>query len=100
MLGASWIVGEWLRSCVFTGYAWALLSLLLVGPFDRPGAAAALPLAGTYAFLGIIVALSALTLAALLARRWVSGGASIAAIVAAMLPPALPSKPGTLPFTL
>ena len=35
-LGAGWIVGEWLRSWVFTGYAWGPLSLMLVGPFRPP----------------------------------------------------------------
>lgn len=100
MLGACWILGEWLRSWVFTGYAWAPLSLMLVGPFESPGAALALPFAGTYALSGIAVALVGFTLAALLARRWIAAGTVVAAIIAGMVLPAPPSRPGTLPFTL
>ena len=99
-LGAGWIVGEWLRSWVFTGYAWAPLSLMLLGPFDRPGAALALPFAGTYALSGVLMTVAALTLAALAARHWVSAGAIAVAIIAAMIWPAPAQRPGSLPFTL
>ena len=100
MLGAGWILGEWLRSWVFTGYAWAPLSLVLVGPFARPGAALALPLTGTYALSGLLVALAALLLAALVARRWLTGGLLAVAVTAAMLWPAAAEERGTLAFTL
>ena len=99
-LGAGWIVGEWLRSWIFTGYAWAPLSLMLIGPFDRPGAALALPLAGTYALSGILVAVAALLLAALTARRWIPAAAIAVTMTAAMVWPAPAERRGTLPFTL
>lgn len=99
-LGAGWIVGEWLRSWVFTGYAWAPLSLMLVGPFERPGAALALPLAGTYALSGILLMLVTLALAAALARRWLLAAIPAGALAAAMLWPAPASVEGSLPFTL
>lgn len=98
--GASWIVGEWLRSWVFTGYAWAPLSLALIGPFDRPGAALVLPLLGTYALSGVLVTLAVLMLAALAAGRWVRAAALAAPVTAAMLWPAGAARQGTLPFTL
>ena len=99
-LGAGWILGEWLRSWVCTGYAWAPLSLMLLGPFDRPGAAMLLPTAGTYALSGVLVTLAALLLAALAARRWVPAAAIAIAVTAAMLWPASAGRQGTLPFTL
>lgn len=99
-LGAGWILGEWLRSWVFTGYAWAPLSLMLVGPYDRPGAALLLPLLGTYALSGVLLTLAALLAGAVLARRWAVAGAATAAIVLAMLWPAPASKAGELPFTI
>ena len=100
MLGAGWILGEWLRSWVFTGYAWAPLSLMLVGPLERPGAAMALPFAGTYALSGILVAGVAFAMSALVARRWVAGVIPLIVLVVAMLWPAPPQRSGTLPFTL
>ncbi len=101
LLGATWIVGEWLRSWVFTGYAWAPLSLLLVGPHDRPGAALALPWAGTYALSGLLVAGLTLILAGLLSRRWIAGALPLSLFAAAMLWPAgARDEPGPLPFTL
>ena len=99
-LGAGWILGEWLRSWVFTGYAWAPLSLMLLGPFERPGAAMALPLAGTYALSGVLVMFAALLLAAVRARRWLLAAAMAIAVCAAMLWPAPAPRQGTLPFTL
>ncbi len=100
MLGASWIVGEWLRSWVFTGYAWAPLSLILLGPSDRAGAALALPLTGTYALSGLLVLLATLLLALAVRRRWLPAGALAAALTAAMLWPSASPAAGTLPFTL
>ncbi|HEU4820958.1 MAG TPA: apolipoprotein N-acyltransferase [Qipengyuania sp.] len=100
LIGAAWILGEWLRSWVFTGYAWAPLSLALLGPDDRAGAALALPITGTYALSGLLVALATLLLALILRKRWVPLGALAALLLAAMLWPAGAPRSGTLPFTL
>jgi apolipoprotein N-acyltransferase len=100
LIGATWILGEWLRSWVFTGYAWAPLSLMLLGPSDRPGAAMVLPVMGTYALSGVLIAAAGLLLAALLYRRWVFAAAIVAAFAAAMLWPAPGERAGRLPFTL
>lgn len=52
-----WIVSEWLRSWVFTGFAWNPLGALALGTFARPGLAAILPYTGTYALSGIVALL-------------------------------------------
>jgi apolipoprotein N-acyltransferase len=55
VLAAAWIVTEWLRSWVFTGYPWPPLGLMLLGGWDSPGFARALPVTGTYALSGIVI---------------------------------------------
>ncbi|GMM92066.1 apolipoprotein N-acyltransferase [Qipengyuania sp. MTN3-11] len=99
-LGAAWIAAEWVRSWLFTGYAWGPLSLMLLGPFDRPGAARLLPLAGTYALSGLAVVLASLLLWAALRRRWLPLAGLAALITAAMYWPAGAPEEGTLRFTL
>ena len=69
-LGGSWILGEWLRSWVFTGYSWGPFSLALMGPWDRPGFGALLPFAGTYALSGMAVCAAALLAMLVVAKRW------------------------------
>ncbi|WP_408641129.1 apolipoprotein N-acyltransferase [Flavisphingomonas formosensis] len=65
VFGAGWIVTEWLRATMFTGFAWNPLGVtLLLLP-----AAGLTKLVGTYG-LGAIVILAAATLAALLRRSW------------------------------
>ena len=63
-LAASWIVAEWLRGWVLTGFPWNPLGAVLLGPFDAVGAARLLPWLGTYALSG---------LAALFAGLWYAG---------------------------
>lgn len=60
-----WIVTEWLRSWVFTGFAWNPLGLLLLGPFDRTGAALLARVFGTYGLSGLAVMLAGSWLIAL-----------------------------------
>ncbi len=52
VFAAAWIVTEWLRSWVFTGYPWPPLGLILLGGWENPGLARALPWLGTYALSG------------------------------------------------
>lgn len=100
VIGAAWIFGEWLRSWVFTGYAWAPLSLILLGPSDRAGAAAALPLTGTYALSGMLVGLVTFSLALARTGRRLPAATLVAALTAAMLWPGAEQRSGALPFTL
>ncbi|MEO1220305.1 MAG: apolipoprotein N-acyltransferase [Pseudomonadota bacterium] len=59
VLAAAWIVTEWLRSWVFTGYPWPPLGLILLGGWDSPGLAAVLPYIGTYGLSGATVFVAA-----------------------------------------
>ena len=65
LFASLWIVTEWLRSWVFTGYPWPPLGLALLGGWDAPGIARYLPWLGTYALSGLAVYVSALGLWAL-----------------------------------
>ncbi|MGN3974385.1 apolipoprotein N-acyltransferase [Tsuneonella sp. SYSU-LHT278] len=98
--GGAWAVAEWLRSWVFTGYAWDPLGLVFLGPFDRPGLAALLPWLGTYALSGL-VALVAGGLAVLgAARAWARIAAVFTLLAVGMYLPGPASPEGTLEFTL
>jgi len=108
---ACWIVAEWLRAWIFTGFAWNPLGVVTLGGFARPGLARIAPWLGTYALSGLVVLLAGLWLWAF--REWRSGnpgnrrGHSAMIAAAAALPPALfllplhgDGRQGTLPFTL
>ncbi len=99
-LGAAWVLAEWLRSWVFTGYAWGPFSLALLGPWDRPGLAALLPFTGTYALSGIAVALAGLLAWLVAGRRWIATGVMAAALIAGMYFPVAKGNDGFLPLTL
>ncbi len=95
-----WIVSEWLRGWVFTGYPWNPLGAVLLGGFHSQGLAVLLPWLGTYALSGL-VALLAGGGALLLARgRLITLGAVAAVIAVVMYLPAGPGREGHLPVTL
>ncbi|MDR2858107.1 MAG: apolipoprotein N-acyltransferase [Novosphingobium sp.] len=98
-----WIVSEWLRALVFTGFAWNPLGMVALGPFTRPGLAAAAPWLGTYALSGLVVLLAGCWLAALRRPRcdWRSAALIGFPLLLFLLPgfAAAPGR-GTLPYTL
>ena len=101
IFAAAWIVSEWLRSFVFTGFAWNPLSSMLLGGFARPGIAAALPWMGTYALSGIAVLIAGTAWLLLAERRFVPLGFLAALLTAGMFAPAGPARQeGTQAFTI
>ncbi|MEZ5742220.1 MAG: apolipoprotein N-acyltransferase [Sphingomonadaceae bacterium] len=55
-----WIVTEWMRAGVFTGFAWNPLGIVLLGGYERQGLAVIAKWIGTYALSGVVVAIAAL----------------------------------------
>lgn len=100
MVAGCWIVSEWLRGHVFTGYAWDPLGLIFLGGWDRPGIAAVLPWMGTYALSGLVVLAGGMLWALAAQRRWLPFAAVILVVVAGMLWPSGKGVEGQMPFTL
>lgn len=98
--GALWIAAEWLRSWVFTGYAWGPFSLSLLGDWSRPGWAGILPYFGTYALSGLAVAVCGLLAWMVSAGRRTAVGVTGALLIGGMLWPASQPREGSLPLTL
>ncbi|WP_086737442.1 apolipoprotein N-acyltransferase [Erythrobacter colymbi] len=100
VLAGTWIVTEWLRSWVFTGYPWPPLGLMLLGGWDTPGIAILLPWTGTYALSGItmLVAVSFL----IDWRKWRLAGLAASAVVLTtlMLFPIASTPDSKLRYTL
>lgn len=96
----AWIVTEWLRSWVFSGYVWNPFGMVLLGPFDRAGLAAIVPLMGTYALSGIAMLLGAALVLLLVERRWRVLALVAVLIVAGMYWPAPPPREGSLLVTI
>ncbi len=85
---ACWIVAEWLRSWVFTGFAWNPLAMATLGPFARPGLASQATWLGTYALSGVVVLLAGCWLIAIRRQRpwWRTVGLAVLPILAMLLP--------------
>lgn len=100
----SWIIAEYLRATLFTGFAWNPLAMVALGGFARPGLATIAPWTGTYALSGLVVLLAGTWLTAWQTART---GRLYAAAVTAALPVALLLLPlhgaggdGRLAYTL
>lgn len=97
-----WIVSEWLRSWVFTGFAWNPLAVAALGPFARPGLAVIAPFIGTYALSGVVVLLAGCWLVAFhrpsrdLLALWLFLGP----VVLLSLPAMSRGGQGSVPYTL
>ncbi|PKB19271.1 apolipoprotein N-acyltransferase [Novosphingobium kunmingense] len=86
-----WIISEWLRSWVFTGFAWNPLGALALGSFARPGLAAVLPFTGTYALSGVVALLGGVVMLGL--RRGLRDWRGMAGLVAPLLLLSAPFTP-------
>jgi apolipoprotein N-acyltransferase len=109
---ACWIVSEWMRAWVFTGFAWNPLGMVLLGSFHSQGLAGIAQWTGTYGLSGLVVVLAGMIRTWPIAARRVEPGrrrqvwlpaVALAAVVTLgmVLPrPDLGRDRGTLPFTL
>lgn len=103
---ATWIVSEWLRSWVFTGFVWNPLGMVLLGPFDNPGLARLAPWLGTYGLSGLAVLLAGACHAALIStagkRSRIAAGAMLALAALMMTVPLglPPVRQGSIPYSL
>jgi apolipoprotein N-acyltransferase len=95
VFAGAWIITEWARGWVFTGYPWPPLGLMLLSGWDAPGLAVLLPWTGTYSLSALVVLLATGLLWALRNRRWLALGSIAAASSAAMLAPPLGGQPDT-----
>ena len=101
-----WIVAEWLRSWLFTGFAWNPLGAILLGGYDTPGWAVLARWTGTYGLSGLVAllggAIHLLGSAGPGRRKARLAGIGGAIVLAAgmMLPHPAPDAEGTLAFTL
>ena len=105
-----WIVSEWLRAWLFTGFAWNPLGVALLGDFGHAGLAALSRWLGTYGLSGLAVLLSGgayIGLKELLLPGGISRqGASWLAVpvvvlgAAMVLPAARVPEKGHVPYTL
>lgn len=57
---AAWIVTEWMRAWVFTGFAWNPLGAALLGGYRTRGLALLTPWIGTYGLSGVLALLACL----------------------------------------
>ncbi|MFM6931051.1 MAG: apolipoprotein N-acyltransferase [Novosphingobium sp.] len=98
---AAWIVCEWLRSWVFTGFAWNPLGAALLGPFDGQGLAPLTRGIGTYGLSGVAVLIAGLLLAIGRGRRGLLAGAALVVVLVPMgLTGLIPAPQGKLAYTL
>ena len=100
VFAGAWIITEWLRSWVFSGYAWNPFAMVLLGPLDRPGLAAIAPLMGTYALSGLAMLLCAALLLLMAERRWRLLGLVAVLLALGMYWPAGPVRNSALRVTV
>lgn len=95
VLAGAWIVTEWMRGWVFTGYPWPPLGLMLLGDWGRPGLAMFLPWMGTYALSGVTLYIGASLVDRPAERRWINAALMALPIIYFMVNPPLRPEPQT-----
>ncbi len=99
---AWWIVTEWMRAWVFTGFAWNPLGMAALGPFERPGLASLAPWLGTYGLSGLVALLAGSWLLAAKRGNFDLRGTGMVVLPALLmlLPSHRDRSEGTLPYTV
>jgi len=100
VLAGAWIVTEWLRGWVFTGYPWPPLGLMFLGGWNAPGLAWVLPWTGTYALSGLAIFIATGTAAVAAERRLLNLSGPFVFMGLAMHLPGEPTADSTLRYTL
>lgn len=100
VLAGAWIITEWLRGWVFTGYPWPPLGLMLLGAWDTPGLARVLPWMGTYALSGVAVLAGCGVYSAITRGRATDLIVPLVPLTAIMLVPGPPSADSDVRYTL
>jgi apolipoprotein N-acyltransferase len=91
MLAAAWMLFEWLRATLFTGFAWNPLAVIWI---ELPWAAQAARWIGTYGLSGLAVLLSALLWVGLRQRWAPTAGLALAlAVICLWLGRFVPARP-------
>jgi apolipoprotein N-acyltransferase len=93
ILAAAWIVTEWLRATMFTGFAWNPVGVALL----PTRLARSATLIGTYGLSGLLILMAGVALL-LIRREWRGGlglaaGAAAVTVIAVLLTPATLSPP-------
>ena len=97
---AAWILTEWLRGWVLTGYPWNPLGIVFLGDFSHAGIAALAQWTGTYALSGLAVAIAGvLWWAETHHKRLMELGIALA-LAAGMYLPAATAGEGTINYTV
>lgn len=95
-----WIVAEWLRGWIFTGYAWNPLGIVLLGDFQSQGLAALAPWLGTYGLSGLAAGIAGAGALFVAKRYWLPLGVLAAVLLAVPFLPAPAARLSSLPLTL
>jgi apolipoprotein N-acyltransferase len=88
--GAAWIVTEYLRGTMFTGYPWDPLSVIWIAELPVARVAA---LVGTYALSGLTVVASGALMLLAVRRWWLSAVVAMAVAIAVVIPPPSSTAP-------
>lgn len=94
---SAWIVAEWCRGWVFTGFPWNPLGVVTLGTYATPGLARIAPWLGTYALSGLVMLLGG---GLWLAVRSGKAAWGLLAFLPFLLPLGGDARPGSLAFTL
>jgi apolipoprotein N-acyltransferase len=99
---ASWIVAEWLRGWVLTGFPWNPLAAITLKSEANPGLAYFGQWLGTYALSGLVVVLSGAWALAFRRRRadWRGAVLLLAPPALFVIPTPVDIREGTVPYTL